>query len=78
MPLVWKTIAERFISAARLWIRMREVLASNLDRDTGYPDWGFRGYPRFLEGYARTRQLGRGDFFSNLFRLIAHLPSDAM
>jgi hypothetical protein len=40
---------------ATLCICIPDDLASNLGRDTGYPDWGFRSTPQFLQGNSRIR-----------------------
>jgi hypothetical protein len=54
---------EQIGTAVTLQILIREVLGSNSDRDTGYPDRGFRGFQQSLpENVRMVPRLGHYSF----------------
>jgi hypothetical protein len=47
-----------------LLVHILEVLGSNLGQDTGYPEWGFHGFPQSLQVNAGivSKKLGHSCF----------------
>jgi len=48
----WADSPGRNVRAVPLLIFIPEVPSSSLSWDTDYPDWGFRGFPQFLQANA--------------------------
>jgi hypothetical protein len=44
---------EQVVIAVKVWTYFREMLGSNLGRDTGYNDWLFHVFPQSLQKYPR-------------------------